>query len=52
MEQRKKEILVKKKHTNKIEEPTDKFKVYRTRANWAPNGRITCKTYFGLINKL
>lgn len=52
MEKKRKEILVKKKHKNKISEPTEQFKLYRTRAPWAKNGRLTSKTYDGLIDLL
>lgn len=54
MESRRKELLVKKVHPYTITEPTDKYKLYRTRikSDRVPNGRLTSTTYKGLINLL
>ena len=52
MERRKKEILVKRVHKNKISEPSGSNKRYRTRVNDEKIGRITAKTYTELIDKL
>lgn len=49
MEKRKKELLVKKKHENKISQTGNQW---RTRLKDAPSGRLTAKTYDELINKL
>ena len=52
LDNRRKELLVKKYHTNKIIEPTANFNCFRTRVKDAPNGRIVAKTYPDLIEKL
>ena len=52
LEKRRKELLVRKLHTNKIVEPTESFNCFRTRVKDAPNGRIVAKTYNDLIDKL
>ena len=52
LENRRKELLVKQLHTNKIVEPTERFNCFRTRVKDAPNGRIVAKTYTDLIDKL
>lgn len=52
MERRTKELLVKKRHTNKISEPSGTNKRWRTRVSDDSIDRITAKTYKELIDKL
>ncbi len=52
MERRRKEILVRQVHPNKIAPPNEKFKCYRTRVKDAPNGRMVAGSYKELIDQL
>ena len=47
-----KEYLVLQKHKNKITEPNEHYKAYRTRAPWCPSGRLIKSNYKDLIDAL
>ncbi len=50
LEKRKKEIMVKKVHKNKICDPTEKYPYYKTRI--PGDKQITAKEYYDVINEL